>query len=92
MIKSKENCNSYRGCVAPMCPLDERLENLIWYPSEPVCNARGLEDANWRRIQRRINRVADMTDGYFTVADLRKIKAVRKGIKGRNPERRSFIR
>jgi len=82
-----EACRNYEGCEAPLCPLDTKcLKTAIWYPDEAICNRRGLPDADWLKVQRRVARKANQHDSFFTYDDLVRIKRVHPGIRGHNPD------
>ena len=77
-------CLSWSECSATICPLVP--DAGIWYAGEAVCRSRkhgvGLR---WLRVQRRIARL-EHVDGGFVVEDLDRIKKVRAGITGTNPD------
>ena len=93
----------YLECEAPICA-DERAykdnpnwkEDVIWYPGEPFCGK--MPYTSWQRKQVKINRLFDkglLKHGdryYFNANMLAKMKAVRRGIKGRNPDRKTWER
>lgn len=82
-----EECPSFSGCSAPLCPLADNLEHCVFYADEPICTSRKFRQP-WVRIQRRIvRRTKGNADvGYFTAKMLRSIKAVSSGIRGINPD------
>ena len=82
-----EDCPSFSGCTAPLCPLGENLAYAIFYPDEPICTSRKFRQP-WVRTQRRIARrtKCNVDLGYFTAEMLGSITAVTSAIKGINPE------
>jgi len=79
------DCPSFTGCNAPLCPLADNLEHIIWYPDEAVCSSRAFRTP-WIVIQRRIARRAKDITRYFDVKMLGTIQAVHASIKGINPD------
>lgn len=78
-----EKCWTFEGCKASLCPLSWNYERCIWYPDEDICRRRvGVPD--WVRAQRKIVKVVGRCNevGFFNVARLRKLKLIRKGIRG----------
>ena len=77
-------CALAEECGAPLCPLFPGLG--VWFHGEPICRSRkhgtGLR---WLRVQRRIARLGQV-EGSFTIEDLGRIRKVRRGIRGRNPD------
>lgn len=49
-----EDCPSFDKCDAPLCPLDTRLKDRIWYADESVCNSRKFGKHRWIQKQRSI--------------------------------------
>ena len=82
-----EDCPSFPGCSAPLCPLADNLEYCVFYPDEPICTSTKFREP-WVKIQRRIARrtKCNADVGYFTVKMLESITAVTAAIKGINPE------
>ena len=82
-----EDCPSFSGCSAPICPLADNVEYCVFYPDEPICTSTKFRQP-WVRIQRRIARrtKCNVNVGYFTVKMLESITAVTAAIKGINPE------
>jgi hypothetical protein len=72
-----EECPSYEGCGASLCPMDDRtLKNCQWYPDEPICTRRGTAVPGWVKTQRKVAKKAKSSDLYFTVSDLVAMKRV----------------
>lgn len=84
MTTEIQDCPSFTGCAAPLCPLADNLKHCIWYPDEAVCPSR-LFRTPWVVIQRRIARRAKDTARYFNVRMLESIRAVHPSTKGINP-------
>lgn len=74
------------SCSAPFCNAapEEELRDRIWYPNDPICAA--LPARGWIRTQRKIVKVGSDPDLYFDFPTLKRLKNVRKGIRGRNPD------
>lgn len=92
-VATKFQTHSNR-CPAPICPFDvnlsDNLNTWCWYPDELVCQKGPY--THIQKIQTKIHKLylkgkINKTT-YFNVEDLMKIKSVRAGIKGRNPNRR----
>lgn len=49
-------CPSFESCSAPLCPLDAKLTDRIWYTDEPVCSGRAAKGCRWVKKQRSIVR------------------------------------
>lgn len=81
-----EDCPSYDGCIAPLCPLDGSLPDAIWFSNEPICKARGYQRLHWIKAQKKIARIG--ADGYFTHRMLENTRRVGKGIGGIDPDSR----
>ena len=84
---SPTNCPKYETCGAPLCPLDPGRVEVIWYPDEPVCVARGICNRQFVRRQRRIIRVGADPELYYTYEMLDRRGSVRKGIQGLDPDK-----
>jgi hypothetical protein len=81
-----KNCQSYASCEAPLCPLDESKEKVVWYPSEPICGARGMaKEHQWIRTQRAIAKKCDKNH-HFNLGMLKTIKRVKAGLLGVDPD------
>lgn len=82
-------------CSAPICPFDANLSydlnTWCWYPNELVCQKGPY--THIQKIQKKIQKLylrgKISKTHYFSAGDLMKIKSVRVGIKGRNPNRHS---
>jgi hypothetical protein len=86
-VKMNE-CKSFEGCTAPLCPLDKSFNLAVWYPGEPICGKRELPPDARRiiRVQRKISRRAVARDLSFDVTALSTIKRVHTSIKGRDSD------
>jgi hypothetical protein len=88
MINPEQQCPSFEGCSAPLCPVSPSLDKSIWYPDEAICQRRKSLDfirPKWVRTQRKVSRKAPTDDRYFTKEMLENIKAVRKP-EGKDPD------
>ena len=86
----KINCPKFHKCNAPLCPLDpESIQHGIWYPDEDICTKRNMHTP-WLKKQKRIKKLLNKNlidpNLFFSVSMLNKIKAVRPGLKGANPD------
>jgi len=82
-VQRTSRCSLTEGCGAPICPLSPAG---VWFADEPVCRSRKHgAGVRWVKVQRRIARLTQAV-GYFTQADLERIRKVRRGIRGRNPD------
>jgi hypothetical protein len=82
-------CPSLDGCKAPLCPMDDSFENgAIWYVEEDICVSLKFSKEHWKRIQKRIKKlnVVYPVNGYFSIAMLKGLRVIRKGIHGCNPD------
>lgn len=72
----------YDTCAAPIC---QELGGDVWYPDEVICNLR--PNTSWQSVQKRLQTLyrKDQLDGqlYFSLRQLKTIKVVRPGIKGK---------
>ena len=84
--KKPEECPSYVGCSAPLCPLDKASKSIIWYPGEPICNAKGLRNLDWVRMQRWLVRKGKW--GFFNIEMLSALRRVTNGI---DPDSRETV-
>jgi len=81
-------CSHYENCGSPLCPLDsDSLEYGVWYPGEEICRATEFRNLHWLKVQRRIARVRQDGDDYFTAKMLEAVASVHRGIKGIDPSR-----
>jgi hypothetical protein len=77
-------CSLVEGCGAPLCPLAPGLG--VWFHGEPTCRSRKQgAGIRWLQTQRRIARLENV-EGYFTRVDLERIRKVRRGIRGSDPD------
>ena len=81
----RDNCKYAEYCSAPLCPLDrESLKHGIWYPDEEICRLKN--SPKWIKNQKKIVKVGAPTNYYFDYQMLNTLKAIRKGIKGKDPD------
>lgn len=83
------DCPSFEGCSAPLCPISEELNDCVWYADEAICNARKFTKLHWIRIQKRLKKYNASSDvGYFTrqMLDDRKSCSKHGATKGINPD------
>ena len=83
---TKKECNHFDSCSAPICPLDaESLENCYWFPDEEICK-NTAEKKNWIKRQRKIARVVEDKETYYTVAMLKHNCQIKQATKGIDPD------
>jgi len=84
---NKVDCPKFDNCSAPLCPLQENtVEGGIYYPGEEICKRRDFQSLPWIRKQKAIVKAKAPNDRYFTVAMLRAVTRVQKGIEGINSD------
>jgi len=76
------SCPIYNECNAPLCPLDDNIEDRVWYPDEPFCRFKKNQKIGWIKNQKKIKKAATNESHYFTFRMLKQNCCVRKGIKG----------
>ena len=77
-----EQCPGFEGCKAPLCPVDSSFGLALWFPNEPVCQARAYRGEPWRKAQIKIARKAIDRGSCYTVKMLSAVKVVRREIRG----------
>lgn len=82
---NRPDCNHYETCNAPMCPYDENLNKMIWYPDEDICKKRDVP--NWVKKQRKIAGKIREKSGYFTLEMLDRHFRITKALKGLDPNK-----
>ena len=76
-----------KGCSAPLCPLEPKLDNMFWYTDEEVCHSRRYSNGLfWVTKQKEVARKVESTDTLFNVQMLRKDFAVTKTLEGCDPD------
>ncbi len=84
----KWECRHFETCEAPLCPLDKvSFEHGIWYPDEGICKLKEFQTLLWIKNQKKIKKVSNNSDTYYTVRMLNNHLIVRKGIKGLDPDK-----
>lgn len=84
-IPDQTNCPSYPDCSAPLCPLDtQSINKSIWYNDEPICCRRN--PPHWIKTQIKIKKAKAPNNRYFTLAMLKAVNRVQKGISGISPD------
>jgi len=81
-----QDCASFEGCSAPICPLDDSAKCAVWYADEPICVSRKHKGI-FAKTQRKISKIKNV-EGYFTLDMLNSISRVAKGISGITPDSR----
>lgn len=76
-----------KGCSAPLCPLENNLEQAVWYPDEDICRStKHAKGKAWIAKQRKVAKQAERTDQFFNVRTLSRDFVVRKGVLGVDPD------
>lgn len=88
---SERLCNLFEECEspeAPLCPIQEStVKRGIWYPDEPICQAKMFQETSWIKKQHQIASLKLKTDvGFFTKRMLEALHIVTKNLKGANPD------
>ena len=78
------DCDSFKNCSAPLCPLDEDSLKSEWYPLEDICKK---FSHSWIKAQRKITKKAKDDTTYFTYEMLNRNCKIHPGIKGLDPEK-----
>jgi hypothetical protein len=84
-------CNLFEACEspeAPLCPIQETtVKRGIWYPDEPICQAKQFQDISWIKKQKQIAALRLKTDaGFFTVKMLDDIHVIARNLRGADPD------
>ena len=84
-------CNLFEACEtpeAPLCPIQEStVKRGIWYPDEPICQAKQFQDLSWIKKQHQIAAFKLKTDaGFFTVRMLDAVHMITRNLRGANPD------
>jgi hypothetical protein len=84
-------CNLFEECEspeAPLCPIQEStVKRGIWYPDEPICQAKLFQEISWLKKQHQIAALRLKTDaGFFTIRMLDAIHVVTKNLRGADPD------
>ena len=80
----RDDCTRFDSCAAPLCPLDEGLPDLCWYPKEEEICLSIKQKNPFIKVQRKIIKKIQPENAmtYFTIEMLNKINTVSSGIKG----------
>jgi hypothetical protein len=86
--RKSAGCPRFRGCGAPICPEDKgSLESACWQAGEELCSRRDFQALQWMAALRKLaRRRKNPPDGYFTVEMLGRLRSVRGGTAGIDPE------
>ena len=85
------DCKYFRVCGAPMCPMDEKLQNRVWYPSEEICRNREYLNLQLIKTQKKIAKKTRNKDGYYTFEMLNRNIRVTAAIKGLDPNKEDEV-
>lgn len=84
----KEECPSFEKCEAPLCPLDDNVNDGIWYPDESICKAWGMSmKYPWIRMQKKIARTTRDQSKYYLLRMLKQNCIVGRGMVGLDPDK-----
>lgn len=82
----------YLECNAPICA-GYPVDGLVWYPGEVICTKTPYK--KWQRTQKKLAKLEKdnpgMTDTFYTVEMLEGMQRIRKGVKGKNPQKKQEI-
>jgi len=85
-----QDCKKRESCSAPLCPMEEKIENLnlIWYPiSDEICKNKDYSNLGWIKSQKKIAKKAKDESKYFNFRMLNRNCRITKGITGLDPEK-----
>ncbi len=88
-MNGPEDCPRFEGCSAPICPFAEN-SFYIWYPDEETCQLNEFRGFDWVKRQRKLSKKA-VPDYYFTLTMLQQDFIIKKGIRGLDPDKDSYI-
>ncbi len=63
MLTKMQGCPSYESCNSPLCPLDPKLKDRLWFADEDICQGRAGSGKRWIKKQRSI--VKRQTKSYM---------------------------
>jgi len=83
-----EKCPFFNSCNAPICPLDENKEKVIWYSDEAICKNRDFSNLDFIKTQKKISKLNKKYEviGFFTFKMLNRSLIVKKGLEGLNED------
>lgn len=56
IIENMKNCEMFKACSAPLCPIDADIKERIWYSDDEICRSRKFGRHRWIKKQRSIKR------------------------------------
>ena len=80
-----EECPSWEGCSAPLCPLAPHPDSR-WFPDEEICHSRFFRTLPFVKVQIQIIRRKLNLIYYFTIEMLTTIKYITSSLKGCDPD------
>ena len=81
-------CKKFDYCSVPLCPMDKQsLIDGLWYPDEDICSLRKFSGRLMVKNQKKIQKVVEDKDLYFTSRMLNRNLTVTKNLKGLDPEK-----
>ena len=86
-MKVIKQCRYEEDCIAQLCPLDETIDDHIWYADEDICRSGQYKHLSWVRRQKSMRKKgATVDNGFFTKKMLECMHAASKKTKGINPD------
>lgn len=87
--ETMEDCKYYENCEAQLCPLDELIDNNVWYPDEDVCCSGKFKHLGWVKRQKSLRRHKGTSEqGYFTKKMLEQLGRITTKTKGLNSDKK----
>ena len=69
--RTPKECKYYDKCAAPLCPLDELIDNYEWTQEDEVCINSEFQNLKFIKTQRTIHNKRTVVEGSFTRAQLK---------------------
>lgn len=82
-METKEQCNKWNECSAPICPLNSEKENFTWFCDEDICTK---QSPQFVKTQRKILKKSKDKSTYYTYEMLNRNCIIKEGITGLNPD------
>ncbi len=80
---NKEQCRYKETCEAQLCPLDENLDDYVFYADEAICKNPEYSGLRWINRQRALRKNKKTEDiGFFTKKMLEVLGRVTRKTKG----------
>lgn len=76
--RTPESCAYFEKCGAPLCPLDELIDNYQWTQEDEVCINNEFQKLKFIKQQRIIHNKRTFVDGSFNRAQLKNMYSHKK--------------